>query len=119
MLESFALPKNIASGKYGIYHRKFRDKVVAYLVGAVSFYLVADPIRGGGFGFGTNWTLNRFRNSFGVKKPIRILDFLLRPIIATMLLPLARLLTVLNYQANSLVWIVLSRVKRSLLNLTS
>lgn len=96
MMKCFAAPDNIANGRFGIYHEKLRDKIYAYLVGMVSFYLVADPGKKRGFGFATNWTLNRFRNSFGVKKPIRLVDFLLRPVLAMVLMPVAWTLSLLT-----------------------
>jgi hypothetical protein len=85
-------PGNIADGRFGIYHRKFRQKAFAYIFGLVSFYIIADPA-GKRFGFGTDWTLNRFRNSFGIKKPILWIDFLLRPVIALVLVPIAWILS--------------------------
>ena len=95
IMTQLADPIHIASGRFGIYHQNFLRRVYAYLIGATSFYIIADP-GGKEFGFGTIWTLNRFRNSFGVKKPIPWVDFLLRPIIAFMLLPIARILSYLT-----------------------
>jgi len=92
MIIQLAAPGNIADGRFGIYHRKFLRKVYAYVVGFVSFYVIADPAEKQ-FGFGTNWTLNRFRNSFGVKQPIPWVDFFLRPVIALVLVPIARILS--------------------------
>ncbi len=88
MITRLAAPDNIAAGRFGIYHRNFLQRAYAYTVGMVSFYIIADP-DGRLFGYGTYWTLNRFRNSFGIKKPIRWLDLLLRPVLALVLLPLA------------------------------
>jgi len=85
----FADPVNIARGRFGIYHKKYSHKFLGYLVGVVSFYLIADPDKKRFFGFATNWTLNRFRNSFGFDKPIVWVDFLLKPVIALLLVPLA------------------------------
>ncbi len=92
MMKQLVDPDNIISGKFGIYHKNFRQKAYAYFVGLVSFYIIADPTDTR-FGFGTHCTLNRFRNSFGVKKPIPWVDFLLRPIFASILLPLAWILS--------------------------
>jgi hypothetical protein len=92
MMTKLAAPENIASGRFGIYHQKFRQKAYAYLIGLVSFYIIADPTEKL-FGFGTNWTLNRFRNSCGVKKPIPWVDFLLRPVLVFLLVPIARILS--------------------------
>jgi hypothetical protein len=92
MISQLADPVNIASGRFGIYHRNLGRRIFAYLIGATSFYIIADP-GGKEYGFGTTWTLNRFRNSFGVKKPIPWIDFLLRPVILFVLLPMARILS--------------------------
>jgi hypothetical protein len=91
MMTRMAAPENIASGRFGIYHQNFLQRFYAYLVGVVSFYLIADPTEKL-FGFGTNWTLNRFKKAFGSKRHITMFDFLLRPAIALVLLPIARTL---------------------------
>ena len=92
MITQLAAPKNIADGRFGIYHQKFKQKAFGYITGLVSFYIIADPV-GQWFGFGTNWTLNRYRNSLGIKKPIRFLDLIFRPVFALVLLPIARILS--------------------------
>jgi hypothetical protein len=100
MISQLADPVNIASGRFGIYHQDLRRRIFAYFMGATSFYIIADP-GGKEFGFGTTWTLNRFRNSFGVKKPIPWIDFLLRPMILFALSPIARLLSYMACRGKS------------------
>ena len=100
MMTRLAAPKNIVDGRFGIYHQRFHWKVYAYIVGLVSFYIIADPT-GTPFGFGTDWTLNRFRNSLGIKKPIPWIDFLLRPLFALVLVPIARILSYITCREKS------------------
>lgn len=96
IMESFAAPENIASGKYGIYHRTPGAKAYGYLVSTVSFYLVADPKeRSWTWDRGTEWTLYRFRNALGLKKPLLPLDLLFSLGIAGALIPLSRLVALL------------------------
>lgn len=92
MMAHLTEPENISSGRFGIYHQGFLERAYAYVTGLASFYLVADPAERL-FGHGTDWTLNRFRNSFGVKRPIPLVDFFLRPLIALVAWPIARILS--------------------------
>jgi hypothetical protein len=92
MMTQLAAPDNIASGRFGIYHQNFSQKAYAYLVGVVSFYIIADPSEKL-LGFGTDWTLNRLKNSFGLRKPLPLIDFILGSVIALGLLPITLALT--------------------------
>ena len=91
MMARLAVPENITSGRFGIYHHNFMQKAYAYLVGVVSFYIIADPTQKL-LGLGTDWTLNRLKNSCGFRKPLLLVDWVLGAIIAMGLWPLARII---------------------------
>lgn len=94
VMQSFAKPENICSGKYGIYHQGWRAKWYAYLVGVVSFYLVADGSIFSIIGKGTRWTYNRIANSLGLKRSLKFFEFIFSPFIAVSLVPVTLLLMV-------------------------
>jgi hypothetical protein len=89
-MQSFAEPVHIVSGKYGIYHKRLSAKIFAYLVGVVSFYLVADSGGGASAVFsGTRWTCCRIAQSLGLKRTMRPFCIISAPFIAAALLPLS------------------------------
>lgn len=92
-MRQLAQPRDIITGRYGIYHTGYKRWLSLLVYGPLSFLLVADPKipgipRGG---FGVFWTLHRFRNALGFKKPIGWLDSLVGGGLSAILMPLARL----------------------------
>lgn len=102
ILNRFIDPANIANGRFGIYHESLWQTILSYMYALVGFYLIEDPrkpfLR---LGFGTTWTLDRIKNSLGLRYSSRLLDFLFGSTIRSGLVPFARLLVWLTCLAET------------------
>lgn len=101
MMNQFVDPKYIANGRFGIYHKNLWDRILGYIYGLPGFYLIEDPKRPFySLGFGTTWTLNRLKNSLGLRYSSRVMDFLSGSIIRMGLYPFARLVSLFSCLKN-------------------
>ncbi len=100
-----ANPRDIANGRFGIYHKNTWRKILGYLYGIIGFYIIEDPVRAFfPLGFGTRWTLHRMKNSLGITGTKTALNFLTGTSTRLVLYPIARLtswLTCLKTKANN------------------